>query len=370
MAYNDLLLRAARLEPTERTPVWMMRQAGRYLAEYRAIRARHSFLEMCYTPELAVEVTLQPVDLVGVDAAILFSDILVVFPGMGLDLQFQSGVGPVINNPVRSAADVAALTLSDPARDTTFVTDALKILRHELRDKVPLIGFAGAPFTLASYAIEGRGTRDYEHCKAFMWNQPDAWADLMTKFADTVTAYLCSQIDAGAQVVQLFDSWVGFVAPRDYERSVAPYTKRVLDAVRAHGAATVPGGVPIIHFANGAACMLDRVMAASAPGDIIGIDWRIDMADAVKQIDAAYGIQGNIDPVALFADDAALERRVTDILTAVGTRPGHIFNLGHGIHKTTDPDRARAFIDCVKRVSTRIRSGSSQGAYAGGGVRP
>lgn len=356
MAFNDLFLRAARREATESTPVWMMRQAGRYLPEYRAIREKHGFLEMCRTPELAVEVTLQPVDLVGVDAAILFSDILVSFPGMGLDLEFAKGEGPVIHNPIRTVADVEKLRVPDPYEATGYVMDAIKILRNELVDKVPLIGFAGAPFTLASYAIEGHGTRDYEHCKALMWGEPVAWDMLMNKFADTVIAYLSAQIDAGAQVVQVFDSWVGYVAPRDYERSVLPYTKRVIDEVTAHGNATVEGGVPVIHFANGATSMLDLVQQAG--GDIVGVDWRLDMAKAVEQIDPKFGIQGNIDPVALFAPDDAIERMVVDILEAFGTRPGHIFNLGHGIHKTTDPEKARTFIRLVHEHSARIRSGA------------
>ncbi len=356
MAYNDLFLRAARLETTERTPVWMMRQAGRYMPEYRAIREKHGFLEMCYTPELAVEVTLQPVDLVGVDAAILFSDILVVFPGMGLDLEFRSGVGPMIHNPVRSVADVEKLGISDPIDDTGYVMDAIRILRRELENKVPLIGFAGAPFTLASYAIEGRGTRDYENCKALMWSEPEAWDLLMSKFADTVTAYLCAQIDAGAQTVQMFDSWVGYVAPWDYERFVLPYSKRVLDAVKAHGDKVVEGGVPVIHFANGATSMIELVQQAG--GDIVGVDWRLDMAEAVKRIDTKFGIQGNIDPVALFGPDEEIERQVVRILEAVGTRPGHIFNLGHGIHKTSDPEKARTLIRLVHEHSDRIRAGA------------
>ena len=356
MAFNDLFLRAARREATESTPVWMMRQAGRYLPEYRAIREKHGFLEMCRTPELAVEVTLQPVDLVGVDAAILFSDILVSFPGMGLDLEFAKGEGPVIHNPIRTVADVEKLRVPDPYEATGYVMDAIRILRNELVDKVPLIGFAGAPFTLASYAIEGHGTRDYEHCKALMWGEPVAWDMLMNKFADTVVAYLCAQIDAGAQVVQVFDSWVGYVAPRDYERSVLPYTKRVIDEVTAHGNATVEGGVPVIHFANGATSMLDLVQQAG--GDIVGVDWRLDMAKAVEQIDPKFGIQGNIDPVALFAPDDAIERMVVDILEAFGTRPGHIFNLGHGIHKTSDPEKARTLIRLVHEHSARIRSGA------------
>lgn len=327
------------------------------MSEYRAIREKHGFLEMCRTPELAVEVTMQPVDLVGVDAAILFSDILVVFPGMGLDLEFAKGEGPVIHNPIRSAADVAKLGISDPIDDTGYVMEAIKILRGELENKVPLIGFAGAPFTLASYAIEGHGTRDYEHCKALMWGDPAAWDSLMNKFSDTVIAYLCAQIDAGAQTVQMFDSWVGYVAPRDYERFVLPYSKRVLEAVKAHGDKVVPdGGVPVIHFPNGATSMID--LAQKAGGDIIGIDWRLDMKRAVEQIDPSFGIQGNIDPVALFAPDDELERQVVEILEAVGTRPGHIFNLGHGIHKTSDPEKARTMIRFVHEHSDRIRAGA------------
>jgi len=356
MAFNDLFLRAARLEQTERTPVWMMRQAGRYMPEYRAIREKYGFLEMCRTPELAVEVTLQPVDLVGVDAAILFSDILVSFPGMGLDLEFAKGEGPVIHNPVRTVADVEKLTVPDPYEATGFVMETLKILRPELENKVPLIGFAGAPFTLASYAIEGHGTRDYEYTKALMWSEPAAWDALLTKFADTTIAYLKAQIDSGAQVVQVFDSWVGYVAPRDYERYVLPHTTRVLAEVKAHGDVVVPdGGVPVIHFPNMGTSMLD--LAQKAGGDVIGVDWRLDMKKAVEIIDPKFGIQGNIDPVALFAPDAELERMVVEILEAFGTRPGHIFNLGHGIHKTSDPEKARTMIRFVHEHSARIRGG-------------
>lgn len=355
MAYNDLFLRAARREPTESTPVWMMRQAGRYMAEYREIRAKHGFLEMCRTPDLAVEVSMQPVDLVGVDAAIMFSDILVVFPGMGLDLTFAKGEGPVIHNPVRTASDIHNLRMSDPIEDTGYVMDILGILRKELEHKVPLIGFGGAPFTLASYMIEGHGTRDYEYTKALMWGEPELWDELMTKITDTVIAYLTAQIDAGAQAIQVFDSWVGYVAPRDYERSVLPYTQRVIDALTEHGSKVVPEGVPVIHFPNGATSMLD--LAQQAGGDVIGVDWRMDMKHVVEQIDDRFAIQGNIDPVALFAPEAELEQMVVEILEAVGTRPGHIFNLGHGIHKTSDPEKARAMIRFVHEHSARIRGG-------------
>jgi uroporphyrinogen decarboxylase len=347
MAFNDLFLRAARNEQIERTPVWMMRQAGRYMPEYRAIREKHGFLEMCRTPELAVEVSMQPVDLVGVDAAIMFSDILVSFPGMGLDLEFAKGEGPVIHNPVRTVADVDKLRIADPLEDTGFVMEIIKILRRELENKVPLIGFAGAPFTLASYMIEGHGTRDYEITKAFMWSEPEAWDRLMNKISDTVIAYLSAQIDAGAQTVQLFDSWVGYVAPRDYERFVLPYSKRVLAEVGAKG-------VPVIHFANQATSMLDLVRQAG--GDVIGLDWRIDIAKGAEIVGPEFAIQGNIDPVALFAPEPELEAIVVDILEKVGDRPGHIFNLGHGIHKTSDPAKARALIQMVHEQSERIRA--------------
>jgi uroporphyrinogen decarboxylase len=349
MPYDDTFLRACRCEPTEYTPMWMMRQAGRYLPEYRAIREKHGFLEMCRTPELAVEVSMQPVDLIGVDAAIMFSDILVSFPGMGLDLEFAKGEGPVIHNPVRTAADVDKLRVADPHEVTGFVMETIRILRRELENKVPLIGFAGAPFTLASYAIEGQGTRDYENCKALMWSDPIAWDKLLTKFADTTIAYLCAQIDAGAQAVQVFDSWVGYVAPRDYEKSVLPHTKRVIDEVSKKG-------VPVIHFANGATSMIDLVQQAG--GDVVGVDWRLDMGKAVEQIDPRFAIQGNIDPVALFAPDDEIERLVVDILEKFGTRPGHVFNLGHGIHKTSDPEKARTLLRFVHEHSRRIRSGA------------
>ncbi len=347
MAYNDLFLRACRREPTDRTPVWMMRQAGRYLPEYRAIREKHGFLEMCKTPELATEVTLQPVDLVGVDAAILFADILLPLEGMGLELEFAKGEGPVIHNPVRNAADVAKLRMSDPAEDTGYVLDAIRMCRRELEGKVPLIGFAGAPFTLASYMIEGGSTKAYIRCKRLMWEDPAAWDALMRITTDTVVAYLKAQIEAGAQAVQVFDSWVGFLSPVDYERSVLPHTKRLIAEVS-------EAGVPVINFSNNASGMLDLV--AQAGGDVIGLDWRIRIDDAIRILDNGFAFQGNLDPMALFAPVEAIERMVVDILERVGTRPGHIFNLGHGIHKDTDPAHARALIELVHEHSAHIRS--------------
>ena len=347
MAFNDLFLRACRREPVERTPIWMMRQAGRYMAEYRAIREKHGFLEMCKTPEIAAEVTLQPVDLIGVDAAILFADILLPLEGMGLDLEFAKGEGPVIHNPVRSSSDVDALTVSDPIEHTGYVMEAIRILRGELADKVPLIGFAGAPFTLASYMIEGGSTRDYVNTKSLMFQDPHAWASLMDVTTETVIAYMKAQAEAGAQALQVFDSWVGFVAPSDYEQFILPYSQRLIEELYSTG-------VPIIHFANNAGAMLDLVIQAG--GNVIGIDWRLPMKDALEILPDNVGVQGNIDPMTLFAPKDVLERRVAEILDAVGTRPGHVFNLGHGIHKTTDPDKARLLVRLVHEHSERIRS--------------
>ncbi len=347
MAFNDTFLRACRREPTENTPVWMMRQAGRYLPEYRAIREKHDFLEMCKTPELAAAVTLQPVDLVGVDAAILFADILLPLEGMGLELAFAKGGGPVIGNPIRTVADVGKLRVSDPLADTGYVMDAIRLLRRELEGRVPLIGFAGAPFTLASYMIEGGSTRDYIECKKLMWSEPEAWDSLMRVTTDTVIAYLKAQVEAGAQAVQVFDSWVGFVSPADYRRSILPHTKRLIEEVSTTG-------VPVINFANNASGMLEDV--ASAGGDVIGLDWRIDIDVAIERLGDGFAVQGNLDPTSLFAPPETIERLAVDILERVGTRPGHIFNLGHGIHKETKPAHARALIDAVHSHSARIRS--------------
>jgi uroporphyrinogen decarboxylase len=346
---NDLFLRACRREPVERTPIWMMRQAGRYMAEYRAIREKHGFLEMCKTPELAAEVTLQPVDHIGVDAAILFADILLPLEGMGLGLHFAKGEGPVIENPVRTRADVDKLHKSDAIEDTGYVMEAIRIVRRELEGRVPLIGFAGAPYTLASYMVEGGSSKEYRHCKTLMWQDPEAWDRLMRVTTDTVIDYLSAQVDAGAQAVQVFDSWVGSVAPIDYERSVLPHTTRLIEEISKKG-------VPVINFANGATSMLDLVKQAG--GDVIGLDWRMRIDEALDIVGDDFAVQGNIDPLTLFAPDEVLEERVVDILERVGTRPGHVFNLGHGINKHTDPDKARELVRFVHEHSERIRKGT------------
>ncbi|MFH1737004.1 MAG: uroporphyrinogen decarboxylase [Actinomycetota bacterium] len=336
-------LNACRGEPVDITPVWLMRQAGRYMREYRLLRKKHSFWTLCKTPELAVEVTLQPVDALGVDAAILFSDILVPVSAMGADIEFTEGKGPVFDKPVRDEAAIDSLKVIEPA-DIDFVCQAIRTLCRELEGRVPLIGFSGAPFTLASYLVEGGGSRYFAEIKALMFKEPELYRRLMDKLSDVVIVYLKAQIEAGAQVVQLFESWASAVGPADYERYVFPYSQRVLDSVSGLGA-------PVIHFANGAGTYLDKIAAAG--GDVIGIDWHIRLDEAWTAIGKDKAIQGNLDPVALLAGPAEIEKRVRDVLEQAGSRPGHIFNLGHGILPQTPVENAKHFVDCVHRLSTR-----------------
>ena len=344
MAFNDRFLKACRREPVDATPVWLMRQAGRYMKEYRDIRAKYDFLTMCKKPEVAAEITLQPIDALNVDAAILFADILLPFEGMGIDLEFAKGEGPVIHNPVRSMADVANVRVIEAEEATPYVAEAIKILRRELENRVPLIGFSGAPFTLASYVIEGSGSRDYRHAKAMMYEAPQAWHALMEKLAEIVTRYLKMQIAAGAQAVQMFDSWVGALNPNDYREFVMPYSKLVMDNL-------ADAGVPRIHFANNASTLLELV--SEAGGDVVGIDWRINLDEAWRRIGYDKAIQGNFDPIALFGPVESIEARVKDILDRTDGRPGHIFNLGHGIHKETPVEHAKALVDAVHKLSKK-----------------
>jgi uroporphyrinogen decarboxylase len=336
-------LAACRGQPARYTPVWFMRQAGRYLPEYRAIRAKASLLEICRRPDLATEVTLQPIERLGVDAAILFADILLPFEPLGLGLSFAQGEGPVIARPVRSAADVARLPEVDPADALGYVLEAVRAIRKALADRVPLIGFAGAPFTLASYAIEGGGTRDFVTTKTFMYREPQAWHALLDRLATVVGRYLAAQAAAGAQAVQLFDSWVGCLAPEDYRRYVLPHSMKALQLAAA-------SGVPVIHFGTGTATLLEAM--AEAGGDVIGVDWRIPLDVAWARVPGC-GIQGNLDPAALLGPSDDLDARVRDILRRAGGRAGHIFNLGHGVLQPTDPGRLRAVVDLIHEASAR-----------------
>ncbi len=335
-------LRACRGLPVDRTPVWFMRQAGRYMAEYRELRKQHSLLDICRTPELAAEVTLQPIRAFAFDAAIIFADILLPLVPMGLDLEFVKGVGPVIHNPVRSVDDIKSLVEFDPREEIAPTMQAIEILRDELPPGVPLIGFAGAPFTLASYMIEGGSSRNYKNAKSLMFRAPKVWAALMDKVASMTEAYLLAQIAAGAQAVQLFDSWVGALSPGDYRRFVLPYSRRVLQAI-------APTGTPSIHFGTNTATLLE--LMAEAGADVIGVDWRIDLDEAWSRIGYDLAIQGNLDPIALFAPVEELDRRIQRILDHAGGRPGHIFNLGHGILPGTPTEAVRYVTEAVHSYS-------------------
>lgn len=344
MAMNDRFLKACRREPVDCTPVWFMRQAGRYMAEYRAIRAKHTLLEICRQPELAAEVTLQPVRALGVDAAILFADILLPLVPMGIDLEFAKGEGPIIHNPIRSRADAEALRPVEPRESLAHVLEAVKIVRRELDGQTPLIGFAGAPFTLASYLIEGGSTRNFARTKYLMYNDARTWHLLMSKLGCVIADYLTAQIQAGAQVVQLFDSWVGTLGPADYREYVLPHSRFVIEQVQR-------AAVPIIHFGTDTATLLPLITEAG--GDVIGLDWRIDLDRGWEIIGSERAVQGNLDPAALFAPRDVLENKVKTILDQAAQRPGHIFNLGHGIWQDTPVDNVKAVVEMVHEFSKR-----------------
>ena len=316
-----------------------MRQAGRYMPQYRKLRKRHSILDLCHRPELAAEVTLQPIERLGVDAAIIFADILLPFEPLRLGLRFEAGEGPKLDRPIRDAGDVERLPTFSIDAELGYVCDAIRLARRALPAEVPLIGFAGAPFTLASYAIEGGASRTFTRTKQFMYQAPAAWHQLLGKLADLVGNYLAAQARAGAQALQLFDSWVGCLSPDDYRTCVAPHTKRALTLAAG-------GGVPLIHFGTGTATFLEDFAAAG--GDVISIDWRIPIDAAWTRIGGGQrAIQGNLEPVALLAPAAERDRQVRDILKRVGGRPGHIFNLGHGVLPETEVDAVRAVVDLV-----------------------
>jgi uroporphyrinogen decarboxylase len=331
-------LRACRRQPVDRTPVWFMRQAGRYMPEYRAIRARHTLLEICRQPELAAQVTLQPVRALGVDAAILFADILLPLPPMGLGLEFAPGEGPLIHNPIQSAADVDALRLVDPQADLGYVLETLRLVRLALDGQTPLIGFAGAPFTLASYMVEGGASRDFLKTKGLMYGDPATWHRLLEKVSAVLADYLAAQAAAGAQALQLFDSWMGSLSPDDYAEYVLPHSRRVLQAATATG-------VPVIHFGTSTATLLPLMRQAG--GDVIGLDWRVPLDQGWALLGEGVAVQGNLDPAALLAPRPELERRVRAILRRAGGRPGHVFNLGHGILPSTPVENVQAVVELV-----------------------
>jgi len=320
-----------------------MRQAGRYLPEYRRIRERMSLLDLCKTPEAAAEVTVQPVDRLGVDAAILFADILLLVEPLGVGLSYAKGEGPVIGRPVRTHADVARLPRLDPADTVPFVFETVRLARRALAGRVPLIGFAGAPFTVASYLIEGGPSRDFVLTKRLMYTDPETWTTLMELLAGMTMRYLRGQIDAGAEAVQLFDSWAGCLSPDAYRRYVMPHTRAVL--------AALPDHAPVIHFGTGTAGLLEAMRDAG--GDVIGLDWRVHLGDAWARLGLEVGVQGNLDPAILLSTRAEIERGVAGILEAAAGRPGHVFNLGHGVLPDTPWEHVRAMVDMVHELSRR-----------------
>ncbi|GAB4569651.1 MAG: uroporphyrinogen decarboxylase [Anaerolineae bacterium] len=340
-------LKAVRREPVDATPIWLMRQAGRYMAEYRELRKSYGILELIKTPELACEVTLQPINAFDLDAAIIFADILPPLEGMGLDLEFVKGEGPVLHNPVRIPADVDALTVRPPEETLPFTLEAIRLVRRELDPRgIPLIGFSGAPYTLAAYAVEGGGSRNHDRVKGLMMGQPDAWHRLMEKLAQVVGEYMKAQAQAGAHVLQIFDSWVGQLSPQDYREYVQPYSRRAIEIAR-------EAGVPIIHFGTDTAGFLTDIRDAG--GDVIGVDWRIDLRKAWDMLGPEVAVQGNLDPIALLAPWPALKARAKAVLDQAGGQPGHIFNLGHGILKITPPDNVKRLVDFVHEYSSQMR---------------
>jgi uroporphyrinogen decarboxylase len=343
---NSNFLRACRREPVDHTPIWLMRQAGRYMPEYRAIRAKHSMLDVIRSPELAAEITLQPINAFGMDAAIIFSDILPPLVGMGLNLEFVKGEGPVIYNPIRTTDDIVALQTPPAEENMGFTLEAIRLVTAELTPRgIPLIGFAGAPFTLASYAIEGGSSKNYEKTKALMYQFPDAWDMLMRKLATVQADYLLRQAEAGASALQLFDSWAGLaLGLQDYVRYIQPYNKMLFTELE-------KAGVPTINFSTGTAFYLDEVAACG--GSVIGVDWRIPLDMAWEKVGFERAVQGNLDPTALLTDWATVREKVDDVLARVNGRSGHIFNLGHGIFPTVPTDTVKRLVAYVQETTQR-----------------
>lgn len=336
-------MRACRREAVPYTPIWLMRQAGRYMREYREVRAKTTFLELCKTPSLAAEVTVTAVERLGVDAAIIFADILLVLEPMGIELEFAEGEGPVIHNPVRKPSDVDRLRELEDPNELAFVYEAITQTRRALKPTIPLIGFCGAPFTLASYLIEGGGSKNYVHTKRLMYDDPGAWHAMMLLISRALAKYLNAQIEAGAQAVQLFDSWVGSLSADDYREFVLPHTRDVIRNMKPR--------VPVIHFGTGTAALLELMREAG--GDVIGLDWRVRLDDGWRRIGHDVAVMGNLDPVVLFANQDTLRTQAKRILDQAGGRNGHVFNLGHGILPETPVENVIALVDMVHEMSAR-----------------
>ena len=338
---DSRLMRAVRREAVDATPVWIMRQAGRYLPEYMAVREKVTFLDLCEQPELSAEVTLDAQRILDVDAAILFADLLPILRPMGLHLTYEKGEGPKLHNPIREASDLKRFRPLDSVSELQFTLDAVKLIRERLPSNIPLLGFAGAPFTLASYAIEGSGSKDYRLVKSWIWGDSGAWDAIMSAISDSVADYLIAQLHHGCQAVQLFDSWAGCLSPADYRRSVLPYSKRIIEKVTQHG--------PVIHFLTGNPALIPA--QAEAGGTVMGLDWRCDLAETWDQIGPEWAVQGNMDPILLCGDWEPVRATATSILESVRGRPGHIFNLGHGVIPQTVAQNVKDLVKLVHETT-------------------
>jgi uroporphyrinogen decarboxylase len=335
---NGRFLEACRRRPTDVRPVWFMRQAGRYMKQYRDLRSRHGILEICKRPDLAAQVTLQPIEILDVDAAIIFADLLLPVEPMGLKLSFASGEGPVIGNPVRTANDVDSLSISN-TDDLGYVGESIQLVAKALAGRVPVIGFVGAPFTMASYMIEGGPSRNFLRTKQMMYRDETLWRRLMGKLVDVLGSFAVLQVAAGARIIQVFDSWVGALGPDDYVRFVAPYSRALIERIRS-------ASVPVIHFGTGASGFFRELHAAG--GDVMGVDWRVSIDQAWMDISYRSAVQGNLDPAILFAPLPELRTRIHELLKRTGSRPGHIFNLGHGILPETPVENVKACVEIVR----------------------
>ncbi len=339
---NSRMMKDIRREPVDTTPVWIMRQAGRYLPEYREVRNKVTFIELCKRPDLAAQVTLDAQRLLGVDAAILFADLLPILEPMGLDLEYQKGEGPVIHNPLYDATQIGRFKELENPDELGYVYEAVKLIRRDLPADIPLLGFCGAPFTMASYAIEGGGSKSYVRTKTMMYSQPQAWRHLMETLVRSLGRYLNRQIEAGCQAVQIFDSWAGCLSADDYEQYVMPYTKQLIDSVQ---------GAPVINFLTGNPALLKHQRAAG--GAVMGLDWRMPLAQAWETVGHDVAMQGNMDPVVLFADLETIRMKAKAVLDGAAGRPGHIFNLGHGVMPEMNPDHVKGLVKMVHEMGSR-----------------
>lgn len=341
---NDLFLRACKREKVERTPIWIMRQAGRFLPEYRRVREKADFITMCKTPELAAEVTIQPVDLIGVDAAILFSDILVIPDAMGMTLEMHEGRGPVFPHPLRNEADAARLKTIDPEKDLKYVLDAVTLTKKELNNRVPLIGFAGSPWTLLTYMVEGKGSKTFSKVKSLIYKNPTLAHQVLYKLADAVSDYLSAKIEHGVDAVQIFDTWGGMLSPQDFEEFSLPYIQKIISAIKRKRQ-------PVIFFAKGVHYDINRL--ASSGADVIGLDWTMDLAKARAAVNGKVALQGNLDPTVLYGTKEKIKEEVERTLSSYGKNNGHVFNLGHGILPDIEPENAKALVEYVKELSVK-----------------